>query len=46
MQIIDEKETHKKKKKKERKGTRGTEAIVKRWEINDFVERLSQVFSN
>ena len=30
MQIIDEKETHKKKKKKERKGTRGTEAIVKR----------------
>ena len=26
--------------------TRGTAAITKGWEINDFVERLSSVFSN
>ena len=25
---------------------RGTEAIVKVWQINDFAERLSKVFSN
>ena len=30
-----------KKKKKQEKRTRGTEAIAKGWEINDFVERLS-----
>ena len=31
----------KEKKKKRKKRTRGMEAIVKGWEINDFVERLS-----
>ena len=30
-----------KKKKKQEKRTRGTEAIAKGWEINDFVGRLS-----
>ena len=33
MKIIDERETQKKK--------RGTEAIVKRWEINGFAEHLN-----
>ena len=37
MKIIDERETQKKKNKE----TRGTEAIVKRWEINGFAEHLS-----
>ena len=37
MKIIDERET-------EKKG--GAEAIAKGWEINDFVEHLSKVFSN
>ena len=32
MKIIDERETKK-------KNTRGTEAIAKGWQINDFVER-------
>ena len=31
----------KEKRKKKKKRTRGTEAIAKEWEINDFVERLS-----
>ena len=51
MKIIDEIKTHKKNKLKkinkdreEKKG--GTEAIVKVWELHDFVVRLSQVFSN
>ena len=35
------KEKRKKKKKEQEKRTRGTEAIAKGWEINDFVERLS-----
>ena len=35
------KEKRKKKKKKQEKRTRGTEAIAKGWEINDFVGRLS-----
>ena len=39
MKIIDETETQRK--KKEKKGTRGTEAIAKGWEINGFIERLS-----
>ena len=38
-EIIDETETQIK--KKEKKGTRGTEAIAKGWEINDFIEHLS-----
>ena len=32
--------------KKQKKRTRGTEAIVRGWEINDFVEHLSWVFFN
>ena len=41
--ITDERETQTKKIKNEKKKTKqgGTEAIAKRWEINDFVERLS-----
>ena len=39
MNVIDERKTQKKKKQEKR--TRGTEAIAKGWEINDFVERLS-----
>ena len=34
-------EIMKRKKKKRQKGARGTEAIVKGWEINDFVVHLS-----
>ena len=34
------------KKKKKRKKQGGTEAIMKRWELIDFVMHLSQVFSN
>ena len=30
-----------KKNKQRQKGTRGTEAIVKGWELNDFVVHLS-----
>ena len=39
MNIIDEKEAQKKKKKKktDRKEQGRTEAIVKGWELNDFV---------
>ena len=33
-------------KKKKKNRTRGMEATAKGWEINDFVERLSLVFSN
>ena len=36
----------KKKKKAKKKKIRGMEAIVKEWEINDFVERLSYALSN
>ena len=32
--------------KKRQKRTRGTKAIVKGWELNDFVVRLTYVFSN
>ena len=38
--------THTKKKPKDRKEQGGTEAIVKEWELNNFVVRLSLVFSN
>ena len=47
MKIIDERELQKKKKKKRKKnkqrqkGARGTEAILKVWELNDFVVHLS-----
>ena len=42
--IIDERQTQKKKKtktKKDRKEQWGTEAIVKEWELNDFIGQLS-----
>ena len=45
MKTIDEKEMQKKRKQKKnkqrQKGARGTEAIVKGWELNDFVMHLS-----
>ena len=45
MKTIDEKEmqkTKQKKKKKQRqKGARGTEAVVKGWELNSFIVHLS-----
>ena len=46
MEIIDERETKKNNKEKpkklqKRKRTRETEAIVKGWELNDFVVHLS-----
>ena len=45
MKTVDERELQKKKKQKKnkqrQKGARGTEAIVKAWELNDFVVRLS-----
>ena len=47
MKIVDEGETQKKKKKKrnrkkskDRKEQQGTEAIVKGWELNDFLVHL------
>ena len=39
MKIIDERETQTKRQRQTR--TKGTKAIVKRWELNDFVVRLS-----
>ena len=46
MKTIDEREmqktkTKKKNKKQRQKGARGTETIVKGWELNDFVVHLS-----
>ena len=55
MKIIHEREKQKQNKKrktkqsktnKDRKEQGGAEAIVKRWELNDFVVHLSYVFSN
>ena len=46
MKIIDEKETHKRKEKRKKNRTRGTEAVAKGWEINDFAEHLIQAFSD
>ena len=34
------------KRKKKKNRTRGTEAVAKGWEINDFAEHLIQVFSD
>ena len=42
IKIIDEREMQKTTKEKQTK----TEAIVKGWELNDFVVHLSQVFSS
>ena len=43
MKTIDEREMQKKQKKNKQrqKGARGTEAIVKVWELNDFAVYLS-----
>ena len=42
MNTIDERELQKTTKEKQRqKGARGTEALVKGWELNDFVVHLS-----
>ena len=43
MEIIDEKEMQKtiKEKHERQNGAMGTEAIVKGWELNDFVVHLS-----
>ena len=43
MKTIDEREVQKttKENKQRQKGARGTEAIVKGWELNDFVVHLS-----
>ena len=42
MKTIDERELEKTTKEKQRqKEARGTEAIVKEWELNDFVVHLS-----
>ena len=43
MKTIDEREIQKTTKEKQTKaeGARGTEAIVKGWELNDFVAHLS-----
>ena len=42
MKTIDEKEMQKTRKERQKqKGARGTEAIVKGWELNDFVVHLS-----
>ena len=44
MKTIDEREMQKQKQKKNKqrqKGARGKEAIVKVWELNDFVVHLS-----
>ena len=43
MKTLDEREMQKttKESKQRQKGARGTEAIVKGWELNDFVVHLS-----
>ena len=42
MKTIDERELQKTTKEKQRqKGARGTEAIVKGWELNDFAVHLT-----
>ena len=42
MKIIDEREMQETAKEKQKqKGARGTEALVKGWELNDFVVHLS-----
>ena len=47
MKTIDETELQKTTKEEQRQqGAREMEAILKGWELNDFVAHLSQVFSN
>ena len=41
MKTINERELQKTKEKQRQKGARGTEAIVKGWELSGFVVRLS-----
>ena len=37
---VKDNENHEEKRKKKKKRTKGTEAIAKGWELNDFVARL------
>ena len=48
MKTIDERKLQKttKEKEKTQRGVRGTEAIVKGWELKDFVVHLSYAFSS
>ena len=49
METIDERElqkNNKEKNKQRQRGARGTEAMVKGWELNDFAVHLIQVFSS
>ena len=46
IKIADERQTQKQQQQQQKSRTRGTEAIAKGWEINDFIGRLSSVFSN
>ena len=49
METIDKRElqkNNKEKNKQRQKGARGTEAMVKGWELNDFAVHLIQVFSS
>ena len=49
METRDERElqkNNKEKNKQRQKGARGTEAMVKGWELNDFAVHLIQVFSS
>ena len=41
MQMKENCKKQQKEKEQRQKGARGTEAIVKRWELNDFVVHLS-----
>ena len=41
IKIIDERETQNKTKNKDRRKQGGTEALLKGWELNDFVVHLS-----
>ena len=45
MKIIDERETQNKTKNKDRRKQGGKEALLKGWELNDFVVHLSLRFS-
>ena len=41
MKTIDEREMQKTKEKQRQRGARGTDTIVKGWELSDFVVHLS-----
>ena len=46
IKIVDEKETKKTTKTNKQKGARGREAVVKRWELNDFALHFIYFFSS